>query len=72
VTGAAPLRQPGKVFPTSGTNGGEGNKRHRTGRRFLMAWLHDPPAIEPGTVMPKLGLNEQEVRDIAALLSTLR
>jgi cytochrome c1 len=38
----------------------------------LVAWLLDPPGIQPGTAMPNLGLSEQEARDIAAYLYTLR
>lgn len=38
----------------------------------LIRWLHDPPAIKPGTAMPDLGLNEEETRNIAAYLYTLR
>jgi cytochrome c1 len=38
----------------------------------LIAWLRDPQAIEPGTVMPTIGLTEAEARDLAAYLATLR
>lgn len=38
----------------------------------LIAWVKDPPAIERGTAMPRLGLNEQQARDVAAYLYTLR
>ncbi|HET6805114.1 MAG TPA: c-type cytochrome [Frateuria sp.] len=38
----------------------------------LQRWLLDPPAVEPGTAMPRLGLKPDEARDIAAYLSTLR
>ena len=34
----------------------------------LMRWLQDPASVEPGTVMPDVGLTEQEARDIAAYL----
>ena len=34
----------------------------------LVRWLLDPPAVEPHTAMPNLGLNLQEARDIAAFL----
>jgi cytochrome c1 len=37
----------------------------------LVRWLRDPPAVEPGTAMPVLGLTEQQARDIAAYLYTL-
>jgi cytochrome c1 len=38
----------------------------------LIAWLRDPQALEPGTIMPNLGLTEAEARDLAAYLATLR
>lgn len=38
----------------------------------LVSWLRDPPSIEAGTAMPKLGLSEQQARDVAAYLYTLR
>jgi cytochrome c1 len=38
----------------------------------LVAWLRDPPALKPGTVMPAMGLTEQEARHMAAYLYTLR
>jgi cytochrome c len=38
----------------------------------LIRWIMDPQAIEPGTVMPDLGVSETEARDIAAYLYTLR
>lgn len=38
----------------------------------LVAWLRDPPAIDPGTAMPALGLTEAEAQHIAAYLYTLR
>jgi cytochrome c len=38
----------------------------------LVRWVRDPPAVEPGTAMPVLGLDEQQARDVAAYLYTLR
>lgn len=38
----------------------------------LEKWLMDPKAVEPGTAMPKLGLAEDQARDVAAYLYTLR
>ncbi len=38
----------------------------------LIAWLQDPQAIVPGNVMPAMGLNPSQARDIAAYLYTLR
>lgn len=37
----------------------------------LVAWLRNPPAINPGTAMPDLGLTEVQARDMAAYLYTL-
>lgn len=37
----------------------------------LVRWLMNPPAIEPGTAMPNLGLSEQQALDMAAYLYTL-
>jgi cytochrome c len=38
----------------------------------LVRWLKDPPSAEPATAMPKLGLSDQQARDAAAYLYTLR
>lgn len=38
----------------------------------LVKWLRSPPSIEPATAMPALGLTEQQARDAAAYLYTLR
>ena len=38
----------------------------------LVAWIMNPQAIEPGTAMPNLGVTDQEARNIAAYLYTLR
>lgn len=38
----------------------------------LVRWIRSPKSIEPGTAMPELGLSEQEARDAAAYLYTLR
>lgn len=37
----------------------------------LIAWLHDPQAIEPGTAMPSQGVTEVEAAHMAAYLYTL-
>jgi cytochrome c2 len=37
----------------------------------LIAWLHDPQAIEPGTAMPSQGVTEEEAAHMAAYLYTL-
>jgi cytochrome c2 len=38
----------------------------------LIRWVVDPHAIEPGTAMPRLGVSEQQARDVAAYLYTLQ
>lgn len=38
----------------------------------LIRWIRDPSAVEPGTAMPTLGLTDQQARDVAAYLYTLR
>jgi len=38
----------------------------------LVHWVEAPKAIEPETAMPTLGLSEQQARDVAAYLYTLR
>jgi len=38
----------------------------------MIKWIADPQAIAPGTAMPDVGVSDQEARDIAAYLYTLR
>ena len=38
----------------------------------LVRWIVSPPSVEPGTAMPSVGLSEQDARDVAAYLYTLR
>jgi cytochrome c1 len=38
----------------------------------LVTWIRNPQGIEPGTAMPNLDVTEQEARDMAAYLYTLR
>ena len=73
-------RIPGIAQPT-GTVGpslaGFGRRAYIAGQlpnrpMALTAWLRDPPAIDPGTAMPALGLSETEARHVAAYLYTLR
>ena len=37
----------------------------------LHQWLLNPPAIDPKTAMPNVGLSDQQARDAAAFLYTL-
>jgi cytochrome c len=38
----------------------------------LVRWVMSPKEMKPGTAMPDLGLDEQQARDVAAYLETLR
>jgi cytochrome c oxidase subunit 2 len=38
----------------------------------LRAWLADPPAQKPGSVMPNLNLSEDEITKLIAYLDTLQ
>ena len=38
----------------------------------LVRWIRSPQSIESGTAMPALGLSDQQARDVAAYLYTLR
>jgi cytochrome c len=38
----------------------------------LMHWIQDPRGIDEKTAMPVLGVNDQEAKDIAAYLYTLK
>jgi cytochrome c len=35
-------------------------------------WIKDPPAVDGLTAMPKLGVGDQDARDIVGYLYTLR
>lgn len=56
---------------------GFGARRYIAGRvpnrpAWLTQWLRNPPAIDPQTAMPSLGITESEARHMAAYLYTLR
>ena len=38
----------------------------------LMRWIQNPPAVDPLTAMPNVGVTQADARDIAAYLYTLR
>jgi cytochrome c2 len=38
----------------------------------LIRWIRDPQGIEPGNVMPNLGIGTRDARDIAAYLYPLK
>ena len=41
-------------------------------RDAMVRWLRDPPAINPRTAMPSVGLSEAQAQDVAAFLATLK
>lgn len=67
----------------SGANGRVGPPLDDFGTRYYIAgavpnnfenlvqWIMAPDSIEPGTIMPILGVSEEEAADIAAYLATL-
>jgi len=38
----------------------------------MIRFLQNPPAVKPGTLMPSLGISEEEARHMAAYMYTLR
>jgi len=38
----------------------------------LVKWIESPASVEPNTAMPTLGVSEDEARDMAAYLYTIR
>ncbi len=38
----------------------------------MVRWIENPPAVDPKTVMPNLGVNERDAKDIAGYLYTLK
>ena len=38
----------------------------------LRLWIENPEAIKPGSLMPSMGLNEQDLEAVTAYLETLR
>ncbi len=42
--------------------------RYPNNADVLVRWLRNPQALEPGTIMPNLGLTEREARNVAAYL----
>ena len=46
--------------------------RLRNSPENMMQWIQHPHKIEPDNVMPDMGVTDQDARDIAAYLYTLR
>lgn len=38
----------------------------------LVRWIRDPQGVVPGNAMPNMGISDEQARDIAAYLYTLR
>lgn len=38
----------------------------------LAMWLHNPPGVKPGSIMPNLGLNDDQVNSLVAYLESLK
>jgi cytochrome c len=38
----------------------------------LKRWILNPPGLKPGTIMPNLGLTDQEATNLVAFLETLK
>jgi cytochrome c2 len=38
----------------------------------MIRFLRNPPAVKPGTLMPALGISEEEARHMAAFMYTLQ
>ena len=43
-----------------------------SGPEDLKKWILNPPALKPGTLMPNVGLNDDEATKIVAFLETLK
>ena len=73
-----------RISGVAGLDGVIGPPLDRVGSRVYLAgmlpntpedlarWLKSPQAIVPGNAMPDVGLSDQEARDAAAFLQTLR
>lgn len=44
----------------------------RLDAEYLDRWLHDPPAVKQGTLMPRLPLSDEQIRELTTYLGTLR
>ena len=57
-----------------GTGGAVGPALDGVGNKFDAAyfdrWLRDPPAVKPGTKMPKLPLNDAQLAELVPFLSS--
>ncbi len=60
----------GKTGTPIGPNLSNVGARHP--RSYLERWLRDPSAQRPNAHMPTLELSDQQVKDLAAFLSSLR
>jgi cytochrome c1 len=49
-----------------------GGAVNNSGPDDLKKWISDPPALKPGTAMPKVPLTDDELNTIVAFLETLK
>jgi cytochrome c2 len=49
-----------------------GGAVNNSGPDDLKKWITDPPALKPGTLMPKIPMTDDETTKIAAFLETLK
>jgi cytochrome c2 len=73
-----------EISGVAGVRGLVGPSLDRIGERYyiageipntpsnLMLWIQHPRQVEPHTAMPEMGVTEQDSRDIAAYLYTIR
>jgi cytochrome c oxidase subunit 2 len=43
-----------------------------TNAENVKTWLKDPPTVKPGSIMPNLGLNDEELDALASYLLSLK
>jgi cytochrome c1 len=43
-----------------------------TGPDAIKRWILNPPAVKPGTIMPNLGLTDEQATNVVAYLETLK
>ena len=58
------------VPSTFSVNIGPDLTHYQPNAAFVRRWLADPPAVRPGTTMPQLNLQPDEIEDLLAFLQT--
>jgi cytochrome c1 len=49
-----------------------GGAVNNSGPEDLKRWILNPPGVKPGTLMPNVGLTDEEATNIVAYLETLK